>query len=54
MLQMLPKKSKDDGTESNSSILSNPVARVAIEADGSSTTNKRKRPTYEEGKEDDE
>jgi hypothetical protein len=55
MLQTLkPKKSKDDDTESNSSILSNPVACVAIKADGSSTKNKRKRPTDEEGKEDDE
>jgi hypothetical protein len=53
MLHKLTKKSKDDDTESNSSILSSPDACVAIEADGSSTANKRKRPPYEEGKEDD-
>jgi hypothetical protein len=55
MLHILkPKKSKDDDTVSNFSIFANPVACVAIKADGSSTTNKRKRPTDEEGKEDDE
>jgi hypothetical protein len=56
MLQALkPKDLEDDDAESDSSILSSPVASVAIKADGSSTSNKkRKRLTDEEGKEVDE
>ena len=43
-----PKTSEDDDTESDSSIIPNPVACVAIKADGSSTRNKRKRSTDED------
>ena len=49
-----PENSDDDGGESDSSNLSNPVASVAMKADGSSTTKKRKRSLLEEGKKDEE
>ena len=38
-----PENSDDDGGERDSSNLSNPVASVAMKADGSTTTKKRKR-----------
>ena len=44
----------DDGGESDSSNLSNPVESVAIKANGSTATKKRKRSPLEEGKKDDE
>ena len=49
-----PENSDDDGRESDSSNLSNPVASVAMKADGSSTTKKRKRSLLEEEKKDEE
>ena len=42
------------GGESDSSNLSSTVASVAMEAGGSTTGKKRKRPTAEKGKEVDE
>jgi hypothetical protein len=45
-----PKELEDDDAESHSSIISS----LAIKADGSTKTKKRKRPTDEEGKEGDE
>jgi hypothetical protein len=45
-----PEESEDGDTEKDS----NPVACVAIKADGSSNPKKRKRSTTEEGKEVDE
>ena len=42
----------DDGGESDSSNLSNPVESVAIKANGSTATKKRKRSQLEEEKKD--
>tara|TARA_B110000503_G_scaffold55381_1_gene88893 strand:+ start:75 stop:227 length:153 start_codon:yes stop_codon:yes gene_type:complete len=50
---MKPDKA-DDGDESDSSSFSNPVESVAIKANGSTATKKRKRSPLEEGKKDDE
>ena len=49
---MKPDKA-DDGGESDSSNFSNPVESVAIKANGSTATRKRKRSPLEEGKKDD-
>ena len=48
---MKPDKA-DDGDESDSSSFSNPVESVAIKANGSTATRKRKRSPLEEGKKD--
>ena len=46
--------SDDGGGESDSSNLSNPVESVAMKANGSTATKKRKRSPLEEEKKDDE
>ena len=54
ILRTLKPDNSDDGGESDSSILSNPVESVAMKANGSTATKKRKRSPLEEGKKDDE